>query len=495
MRKKPNIILIILDSARRDMFGCYGNLEGLTPNLDQLADRGLLLMDHYAAGNGSAPAHVSIFTGHHPARHKVFNNYCDIGDDIRALPSILKRFGYRNYGHTKFSVVPPSGYGSLFGFDEMISPENSQSIARGGLKSYIVSKMKSNPDLWIRFKNLFDRYMSQHRRMRLISDNFDGRASLTYLLGKIKENKGIAPVFAYSTLLHPHMPYYPPRAFLNKVFKGQEIDKISYNIQFNLHAYINGDFGEARDAMECVRKCYKADLLYADYLLKEFIDSLKREGLFDNTLLLIMADHGELLGEHGDINHGVTVWEELLSIPCMLYYPEKIEPNSKTNKLTSGLDIVPTILDLIGALKSARAELVLDGHSIFDERVDWEDRYLVVDSPPVVLPERLKAYPNTLYKQNIISRALRTKNYKYIWQSNGEKYLFRTGISENRENNILDKNEELAMQLHQTMISYYKGIDANSKIDEYPITLSRKAAKITRNPMVREELRRLGYLK
>ncbi|MDA2915213.1 sulfatase-like hydrolase/transferase, partial [Acidobacteriia bacterium AH_259_A11_L15] len=67
----PNIVLLILDSARRDLYGCYGSSSGLTPNFDRLAERGVLLRNHYAPGCGSAQAHVSIFTGQHSARHEM----------------------------------------------------------------------------------------------------------------------------------------------------------------------------------------------------------------------------------------------------------------------------------------------------------------------------------------------------------------------------------------------------------------------------------------
>jgi len=330
--------------------------------------------------------------------------------------------------------------------------------------------------------------------MRLNAKSVDGKGSLDYLFQKIKENKDVAPVFAYSTLAHPHTPYYPPKEFLDRIFKGQKIDKTSYDIQFNLHAYVNGDFGEAEVAMESVRKCYKANLLYADHLVGDFIKRLKRDGLLNNTLLIIMADHGELLGEHGELNHGGTVWEELLSIPAILHYPEKIESASKLSNLTSGLDILPTILDLIGELENLKTDLSLDGSSIFTKDMDWKNRFLVVDSPPIVLPERLKAFPNLLFRGNIISRAVRTKNYKYIWQSNGEIYLFRTGELEFPESCNLHQSEDIANELHQKMIEYYRNFDSNFKLDEYPIVMRKNIANLVGNPTIRKELRKLGYL-
>ena len=114
---QPSIILIILDSARRDMFGCYGSSLGLTPNFDRLASEGMLLWDHYAAGCGSAQAHVSTFTGQHSARHRMVHNLCEVRDDLLAMPRLLRELGYRTYGHSKASFIPPAGHEDLLVFD------------------------------------------------------------------------------------------------------------------------------------------------------------------------------------------------------------------------------------------------------------------------------------------------------------------------------------------------------------------------------------------
>ena len=117
--KKPNIVLIFLDSARRDIFGIYGNNEGLTPNIDKLARSGLILNDHYAASCGSAASHVSIFTGQHPQRHGMLHNLCEVNPNIVAFPTLLRKWGYHNCGHCKMSFIPPVGYEELFGFCEL----------------------------------------------------------------------------------------------------------------------------------------------------------------------------------------------------------------------------------------------------------------------------------------------------------------------------------------------------------------------------------------
>lgn len=400
--RKPNIILIILDSARQDMFGCYGNNENLTPNIDSFAKKGLLLRNLYAAGCGSAQAHVSVFTGQHSSRHKMVHNLSELNSDLITLSLLLKRLDYKTFGHTKFSIVPPAGYGELFGFDELIDPETRIGENKTvSIRTKLKTLLKTNPRLRRFLKGVFNKYASKDMRLREAADSFDGKSSLDYLFNKLKEYKDKSPVFAYTTLLHPHTPYYPPKRFLDKVFKGEEIHSVSYDIQFNVHSYVNGDFGEAREAIEAVRKCYKANLLYADYLIGEFVDKLEAESLNENTIFIFLADHGELLGEDGLINHGSSVREELFNIPGIIYFPEQIKSGLTINHLTSVLDVFPSIFDLIGQEEWARKQTTLDGISVFDSDYDWENRFLVVDSPPFVLPGRFKKYPNMLKNAHV----------------------------------------------------------------------------------------------
>ena len=493
--RKPNIIFIIMDSARQDMFGCYGSNENLTPNLDLFARRGLLLRNFYAAGCGSAQAHVSAFTGQHSSRHKMVHNFCELDNDLITMSLLLKRLGYKAFGHTKFSIVPPSGYGELFGFEELIDPGTRIGETKTAFtKTKIKQLFKSDTILRRFLKGVYDKYTSKDMRLRNAADTVDGKSSLDYLFNKIKENKDKSPVFAYTTLLHPHTPYYPPRRFLDKVFKGKKINSVAHDIQLNVYRYVNGDFGEARDAIEDVRKCYKANLLYADYLIGEFVDKLEAESLMENTICIFMADHGELLGEDGLLSHGSSVREELFNIPGIIYSPEKIEHGLAINHLTSVLDIFPSIFDLIGQEEWARKQTALDGISVFDSEYDWKNRFLIVDSPPLPLPERLKKYPNILKNAHVFSRAIRTLSYKYIWQSNGDNYLFSTEDKESSGSNLLHHKEELVNKLHKDMIGFYTSINPGFKIDEYPLSLSKSTTEKMTDPSVRDELIKLGYL-
>ena len=488
---KPNVILIIMDSARRDMFGCYGSSHGLTPTFDQLASEGILLWDHYAAGCGSAQAHVSTFTGQHSARHRMVHNLCEVSPDLVALPRILRDLGYKTFGHSKASFIPPAGYEDLFGFDELLYPGKAGAERRAGWRDRTIGRLRRYPPLFNLSKRLYGAIRGRERQLAASARYFDGHSSFRYIRDRLLEFNGRAPVFAYTTILHPHTPYFPPKPYLKRVFGDEPINKLAIDIQQNFHAYMNGDFGDAKEGMAALKKCYMADLLYGDEQLGAFVGSLREAGVLDNSILIVTSDHGEMFGEHGVANHGATVWEELFSTPCLIRYPPALKAGTVVKQLTSALDLFPTVLALLGQEK--RAGVAIDGRAIDPESV-IDGRALVVDSPPAVLPERFRKYPNVLYKLSIISRAVRTSRYKYIWQSNGEHGLFRPGSEEGPEDNLYASHRDEAAALHQVMTSFYRAIDPAHKLDQYPVAISRTVGARMTNPIVREELRRLGYL-
>lgn len=492
---KPNIILIVLDSARRDFFGCYGNNEGLTPNIDALAKDSMVLYDHYASGCGSAQAHVSLFLGQHSVRHGVVHNLSEMSPDIVALPKILKNAGYNTYGHCMASFIPPAGFEDLFGFDEFYYPGKESTSEKKGLKQILVDGLRKNPRLFNMVKNTYKKIKGPAATLKASALNFDGKCSLDFLRKRLLNNKNNGPIFAYTTLLHPHTPYYAPDWCLKQVFGKSPIDPVAFEIQSDMHGWVNGNFGDVPNAIDSLTKLYKAELLYADHLVGEFVRWLKMHGLFEDALFIVTADHGEMLGEHHLLNHGATVWEEIQRIPGIIHFPKKQEQGTIFKYLSSGLDIMPTILDAVGLSDTMKSITVCDGVSLTNKALDWDDRHLIVDAPPLVLPQRLRAYPKVVSRGSIFYRAIRNSKYKYIWQSNGKEFLYPVGVKEDDDSNsVLDETRENAQDMYKRMINWYLQINQKFKIDEYKINMGGTAAKKMTNPIIRQELKKLGYL-
>ena len=126
MKKKslPKIALIVLDSARSDMFGCYGNNENLTNKVDELSKDSVLCNNFYSSGSGSALSHTAIFSGQHSSRSGVVHNLSEIKKSLPSITKILKKYNYLNFGKSQI-ISPPVGYDELFDFDELVYPQTS----------------------------------------------------------------------------------------------------------------------------------------------------------------------------------------------------------------------------------------------------------------------------------------------------------------------------------------------------------------------------------
>jgi len=490
----PNVILVILDSARRDAFGAYGATGGLTPNFDRLASEGALLWDHQAAGSGSAQAHVSTFSGQHSARHRMVHNLCDVPPDLWTLSSMLKGLGYSTYGHSKASFIPPAGHEDLFQFDELVYPGKATvTRAPGSMRDSGLDLLRKWPAAFNGLKSAYRAIAGRERQVEAAARYFDGHSSFRYLRDRLIAAKGKAPVFAYTTVLHPHTPYFPPRAFRQRVMGQSGVHPGAIDIQLNFHGYMNGDLGEAPEAMAALQQLYLADLCYGDDQLGVFTKELADAGVLDNSILIVTSDHGEMFGEHGIINHGATVWRELFETPCLIRYPKVVPAGTVVRRLTSALDFVPTVLSWIGQLEAVRGTTPFDGQPVcLDPGTD--DRALVLDSPPAVLPERFKKFPNTLYKLSVLHRAVRTSEYKYHWISNGERYLWPVGVPETPDASRLAAEPGVADALHRRMEAFYEAVSPGYNIREYPVAISKSVGARMTNPVVREELKRLGYM-
>ena len=263
----------------------------------------------------------------------------------------------------------------------------------------------------------------------------------------------------------------------------------AYKIQTDVHAWLNGNLGPAEDTLNDLKDLYKSELFYGDYLVGNFIEDLKKADKYDDSIIIITADHGEFFGEHGEINHGVTVYNEVIRVPFLIKFPKNtIEPR-EINKLCSHYDLLPTLVNFLGL--ETDDNLFLDGKDILEEE---ENRSLVIDAPSLVLPNRLSHYPKIIERHAFFWRSYIDKNYKYVWKSDGTEYLYDRLKYEKEENNQIEEQKELAETMEDKMRKYYSQISNDFDINQYPINIGPTAAQFITSPRIIRELKKEGYL-
>jgi len=325
-RGKPNVILIIVDTLRKDY---ARNLEG------KLKESGFISYENaIAPAPWTIPSHASIFTGLYPLTHRSH------GDKKTKVPHIkfrlkkqdniltdMSRFGYESlllsanpFVSKVFNVKGFTGYYEFFKSSSPLSPSREESfyvkglIERYGNRILVAVKLFTNKKLKILVKS-FIRILFYHRPLNIIYSMLTkwpidkGVDKFIKLLG---ENilSGNSPKFIFINLMEVHEPYtlYNPirQSFQKANLKPQLMEKL---VKMN---YI-----------EKMKKGYQKEVEYATKKILEMLRVLKNKNLFDNSLIIVTSDHGQLLGENNKIGHGIFLYDELLKVPLLIKYPKE----------------------------------------------------------------------------------------------------------------------------------------------------------------------------
>ncbi len=288
-----NVLLVTIDTLRRDRLGAYGSDRGLTPALDRIAASGLRYAHAYSHVPMTLPAHTSILTGRVPRRHGVHDNGSfRLDDGVPTLASVLKQAGYRT-GAFVGAFVLDARFGLNRGFDEY--DDRYPHVSEASTFSF-----------------------AERRAADVV------RAAGDWILGAASavQSPAGAPWFAWVHCFDPHAPYEAPVE------------------------YRSG------------RSPYDAEVAYTDAMLGQLLDRLSAAHALDHTLVVVTADHGESLGEHGEATHGLFAYDATLAVPLLVSGPAV--PRGVVDGLVAHADLLPTIVDLVGVPAPAN----LDGRSL-----------------------------------------------------------------------------------------------------------------------------------
>jgi len=308
-KERELMVLVLIDALRPDHMGSYGYGEPTTPELDKLAALSTRYTRVYANAPWTRPSTASFLTGLNASRHRTQTNKEKLPDDVTTLAQRLKKAGWTTAG-----FVANGNGGSLAklqkGFDVFRDPSNAYTKKKRG-KTY---------------NGLPTGHFLVNRAFEWLDES--------------KAEK----IFMFLFLVDPHDPYRaPPR--LEKQFLKGYTGKIT---RTPLWEYKNNYPPERRKAIVAV---YDAGIRYGDEAMGKFFDGLKERNLYDNATLVVSADHGEGMGEHGFYMHAHQFWDEVVKIPLLVKGP-RFTPGKVDSRLTQSIDITKTLAQLGGAASS-----------------------------------------------------------------------------------------------------------------------------------------------
>lgn len=326
VERGPNVLLITLDTLRRDHLSSYGYDKPTSPFLDSLAKEGTRFTSAYAASNLTKPSHTSILTGLHPKNHGIMSNNAKVlHDDVLTLAEIFHERGYATFAVTSAS---PLG-GSYSGLDQ-------------GFEVYYNRKhgFRRKADRVVReARDLFKRWRREPKRR---------------------------PFFAWLHFYDCHTRYSPPAELLEEVWTPARPGESRVQLPVSPHRgteLVNG--GIPVPAMinglldpSYYRAAYDALITHVDSQLEELFTTLNGWRIGE-TIVAITADHGEMLGEYGIYYNHASIYEPVAAVPLILLAPGRPMPPT-VDAVVENLDIAPTLLDLLGWAPP----VPFDGHSL-----------------------------------------------------------------------------------------------------------------------------------
>lgn len=315
----PNLVLLTIDTLRRDHVGAYGSVVS-TPVLDALAREGLVADDAITPTPETAPSHASMMTGQQPVNHRVLANGIRLRGGWVTVAEYLEAAGYRPGAFvSSFAVDAQTGLAQGFEvYDDDFVP-----FARGVSE---VRLARVGLPLLLRF--------GDPARFPWLLER-GGKDTIAAALAWVDE-VGADPFFLWVHLFEPHAPY--------ERHDGQpnEVDHRAILAQEPGYAY-----SEAERAS--LRALYRHEVEYTDALAGTLIEGLKARGALDGGLVVVVADHGEALGEHGyDFEHH-GLGEEVLRVPMIAWSPTpRWEPGTRIPAQTTVGDVANTLISWAG---------------------------------------------------------------------------------------------------------------------------------------------------
>jgi arylsulfatase A-like enzyme len=320
------VILYVMDSLRPDFLSCYGHRNRTSPHIDALAQDGVLFTHAFAQSTWTRPSAASILTSTYPSVHGVLYLDHALPHSVPILPAQLKRRGFRTVGVSCIGNVS-TDFGFGRGFDQFIEP-------------YKDRKMMER-----RVKIEFDRAGWTRRDFAGIEGDSVPLATSEDINDAIspflEENRG-EDLFLFLWSMDTHDPYCHRDPAMTPFRPSEEV----FMLRDALTMTGDGQLGT-------LKALYEDMIYYNDHHIGKLVGRLKELGLYEDTFLIITADHGEAFGEHGFNGHGREPYDEEIRVPVIMKFPHS-EFSGRRSALVQHIDISPTIYHYIdGAEASA----------------------------------------------------------------------------------------------------------------------------------------------
>ena len=456
--KHINVVLISIDTLRADYLGCAGYSGVISPAIDQLTKKGVLFSNAIAQATTTLPSHMSILTSLYPSVHavspsgRISEATVSLPEGRTTIAEVLKQNGYRTAAY-----VDGGWLNKKFGYDQGFDVYDDTA---GHIK-------KINKKV-----------------MKFVKEHFQEK------------------FFLFMHMYDVHGPYEPPHPYDRMFYQGNEYDPSNHSMDFirevGYHDYQK--FGDVTD-IEFVKAQYAGCVRYVDSELAKLLHLLEELRIFNDTIIVLMSDHGESLFEHHVyVGHGMFLHETEVRIPLVMKLPKDKYAQTRVTDQVQSIDVMPTMLDLLNL--SGPEEM--QGRSltklIEQPKVRREETYAFGETPNLpgtafVRTNRWKYIsPLTISPENI-SETLQASDKINLAQYIvvGEQ-LYDLERDPDELNNIIDQEKDTAAALRERLEGWKSENRKQVTSFENEQRIRSKSGGVRLSEEERDNLKSLGYV-
>ncbi len=414
-RRPRNLVLISIDTLRQDALSCYGASRQTTPVIDALAQRGRRFPNMFSTSSLTPPSHMSIFTSQYPFEHGVGYDRENLRPgSAYTLADVLQQYGYQT-GAFMGAWVSDPWFGPANGFANGFLTWDHPNVfwhPNTKIREWLQVRHQHPGEPFFLFLHGFDVH-----EPHLVAPGLDGRRFDPDYHGPVPGTwdellKQSDPPVDWWTMIEAR---FPEISFKELVERFDHFDRL-----WRKHALPNAE------TFEHVRAVYDAQLYYADRGIGSILAWLSEFGFQDNTLIVVTSDHGQEFGEHGKWAEHRQLYDELLRVPLIIEGPG-VSPGKPLTQLVSSIDIVPTVLALLGIPSPHTSR----GTSLV----------------PLLQNRSTAEVHDALYATVQGDVAVRTRAWKWIKHSDGRQELYHLSQDPKERENLIDHNLTMATTL------------------------------------------------
>jgi arylsulfatase A-like enzyme len=401
-----NVILIVIDALRADHVGTYGYHRDTTPYIDKLAKDGVLFEWAISMDGNTKSSIASLMTSKYPPQHGVNSVDAKLKEDFTTLAEVL------NKTHKTAAFVHNINLEDNFGFSQ-------------GFKIYHVK------------------------------DSFygDEDVDLTKEVTNFIEKNKNSTFFCWIHFLGPHDPYSTFGKF-DGFFAPKKCNRLR-----GLSAKKYNEMNLTKKEMECLKDFYDQEIRFTDENVGTILKKLKEVNIYDSSLIIITADHGEEFDEHGFISHrSYNLYDNIVHVPLIIKFPHSLYRGKIVDAQVRSIDIMPTILDFLGI----KVNISMEGTSLLP-----------------LIEGKIKRVAQFVFIGN--GGTIRTKNWKFIPRT-GKDELYDLKEDPQEQNNVVDKYPKVSKFFNTLSTEWYRNIHKT------------KVSKVELNEKIREKLMEIGYI-